>query len=159
MLTPTIGPPGARRRNRAAAAAAPSLLNPIRFTSARSAGSRNIRGRGLPGCGRAVTVPTSTNPNPSAPSPATARASLSNPAASPTGPGNSRPSARTRSAGSDGPSHHRSSRAAPGHPAARISANAARCAVSAGTRRSTTRYRSPYIASPRHDQGHALVPG
>ena len=59
MLTPTTGrarSPRGRRRSRAAAAAAPSLLNPIRLTSARSAGSRNNRGRGLPGWARADRI-------------------------------------------------------------------------------------------------------
>ena len=141
MFTPTTGPPGRRdRRSPAAAAIAPALLNPILLTSARSAASRNIRGLGFPGCARAVTVPTSTNPNPSAASPRVPRASLSNPAASPSGPGNSSPSARTRSTGSRGPSHRSSSHAAPGTRATpRISPKAARCAASAGTRRSTIR--------------------
>ena len=142
MFTPTTGPPRARP-SRAAAAAAPALLKPILLTSARSAVSRNIRGLGFPGCARAVTVPTSTNPNPSAASPRVPRASLSNPAARPSGPGNSSPSARTRSTGSRGPSHRPSSHAAPGtratRPKTRISPNAARCAASAGTRRSTIR--------------------
>ena len=40
------------RASRAAAACAPALLKPMRLTSARSAGRRNIRGRGLPGCGQ-----------------------------------------------------------------------------------------------------------
>src|SRR5579872_1691328 len=151
MLTPTTGrAPGPRgqRRSRAAAAAAPSLLNPIRLISARSAGNRNIRGRGFPGWARAVTVPTSTNPKPRAPSPDVARASLSNPAASPSGPGNSSPSACTRSTGSRGPSHRRSSPPAPAAPATRISAKPTRCAVSAGSRRSTTRNRSWYSVFP-----------
>ena len=145
MFTPTTGPrraPAARvrPRSRAAAARAPALLNPIRLTSARSALSRNIRGGGFPGWACAVTVPTSTNPNPSAPSPRVARASLSNPAASPSGPGNSSPSARTRSTGSRGPSHRPSSHATPGtRPATWISQNPPRWAASAGTRRSTTR--------------------
>jgi hypothetical protein len=137
MFTPVTGPVRLRPRSVAAAAAAPALLNPILFTSARSAVSRNILGLSLPGCARAVTVPTSTNPNPSAPSPRVARASLSNPAASPTGPGNSRPSARTRSTGSRGPSQRPSTPAA--GPVSLISQNPTPCAASAGTRRSTTR--------------------
>ena len=163
MFTPTTTgcrPRRARRAHRAcrlrrcaAAAAAPALLKPIRFTTARSAGSRNIRGRGLPGCARAVTVPTSTNAKPSAPSASAPRASLSNPAASPSGPGRSRPSARTRRTGSRGASQRRSNQATPGSvPAARISQNPAACAVSAGSRRSSTRYTSSYIALPAPDQ-------
>ena len=79
MLTPTTVPaPRARTAaRRAATTSAPALLKPIRLTSARSAGSRNSRGRGFPGCGRAVTVPTSTAPNPSRASPRTPSASLS----------------------------------------------------------------------------------
>ncbi len=142
MLTPTIGRyPGRARsaRSRKASAAAPWLLNPIRLTSARSSGNRNIRGFGLPGCGRAVTVPTSTKPNPSAASPMTPAPSLSNPAASPSGPGKSSPNARTRSEGSRGPRTRRSAQARPGtSAAARISQNAARWAASAGNRRSST---------------------
>jgi hypothetical protein len=46
--------------SRAATAAEPSLLKPIRLTSARSSISRNSRGAGLPGWGSAVTVPIST---------------------------------------------------------------------------------------------------
>ena len=77
--------------SRRATTSAPSLLKPIRFTTARSAGSRNSRGRGLPGCGSPVTVPTSTNANPSAASASMPTAFLSKPAASPSGPGKSSP--------------------------------------------------------------------
>ncbi len=85
MFTPSTGP-GARRRrsaSRRATASAPSLLNPIRFTTARSVVSRNSRGGSFPGWGRPVTVPTSTWPNPSAPSASIPTAFLSKPAASP----------------------------------------------------------------------------
>src|SRR4051812_24555019 len=101
MLTPTV--PSPRWASRRAAAAAPALLKPIRLISARSRGSRNSRGRGLPGWASAVTVPTSTNPKPSASSASMPAASLSNPAASPSGPGSSRPSAWTPSSGRPGP--------------------------------------------------------
>src|SRR6478736_4989118 len=66
MLTP-IGTSGVRRDKRSANSPAPWLLNPIRLSSARSSGSRNIRGGALPGCACAVTVPTSAYPKPSAP--------------------------------------------------------------------------------------------
>ena len=62
---------------------APSLLKPIRLTIARSAGSRNSRGCGLPGCGSPVTVPTSTCPKPSAARASMPTAFLSKPAARP----------------------------------------------------------------------------
>ena len=55
-----------RRRRLLAALPAPWLLKPIRLMSARSGMRRNSRGRGLPSCARAVTVPTSTCPNPRA---------------------------------------------------------------------------------------------
>ena len=97
MFTPTTTGADRRRRrrlaSRAATAAAPSLLNPMRLTIARSSTSRNSRGRGFPGCRRAVTVPTSTNENPSAANASMPTAFLSNPAASPTGPGNVSPNA------------------------------------------------------------------
>ena len=41
-------------------------MKPKRFTSAPSSGTRNTRACGLPGCACAVTVPTSTKPNPNA---------------------------------------------------------------------------------------------
>ncbi len=44
-----------------------------------------MRGRGLPGCARGVTVPTSMKPKPSAARPSMHAPSLSRPAASPTG--------------------------------------------------------------------------
>ena len=115
MFAPTIRLRVRRERSRAAAAAAPWLLKPIRLISARSRGRRNIRGFGLPGCGCAVTVPTSTNANPSMPSASGPRASLSNPAARPSGPGRSRPNAWTRSTGSAGVSQRRSSHEHAGH--------------------------------------------
>src|SRR5262249_3458801 len=77
--------------SRAARAAAPALLNPIRLITARLAGSRNSRGRGLPGWACQVTVPTSTKPKPSAGQAGNASPSLSIPAASPTGLGNPTP--------------------------------------------------------------------
>ena len=42
-------------------------------------GRRNMRGRGLPGCARGVTVPTSMKPKPSAARPVDARAVLVEP--------------------------------------------------------------------------------
>ena len=53
-------------------------------------------GTGLPDWGCAVTVPTSTNPNPKRGHMLTARAFLSQPAASPTGFGNVNPATSTR---------------------------------------------------------------
>src|SRR5229473_2443441 len=63
----------------------------MRLTIARCSGSRNSRGRGLPGCGRGVTVPTSTKPKPSRNQAGTSTWPLSIPAASPTGLGKRRP--------------------------------------------------------------------
>ena len=74
-------------------------MNPSRLISARSASSRKTRGRGLPGCGRGVTVPISTKPKPSRSSASGTRASLSNPAAMPIGFGKSRPQRCVRSTG------------------------------------------------------------
>ena len=94
MFTPTTTSrclDASRSASRRATTSAPSLLKPIRFTTARSAGSRNSRGRGLPGCGSPVTVPTSTNAKPSAASASMPSAFLSKPAASPSGPGKSSP--------------------------------------------------------------------
>ena len=54
------------RASRAATASAPSLLRPIRLTSARSSGRRNALGCGLPPEASAVTEPTSAKPKPSA---------------------------------------------------------------------------------------------
>jgi hypothetical protein len=68
MLMPTgiLGQrPAARRAaKRFAAARAPRLLKPSRLISARFSGIRKMRGRGLPGCACAVSVPISTKPNP-----------------------------------------------------------------------------------------------
>ena len=52
---------------------------------------RKSRGRGLPGCACAVSVPASIKPNPSASHAASATPSLSNPAASPIGLGKRTP--------------------------------------------------------------------
>ncbi len=54
-----------------------------------------MRGLSFPGCGRAVTVPISTNPKPSIVRPRIARAFLSNPPARPNGAGTTRPKRRT----------------------------------------------------------------
>ena len=77
MLRPTGTPPRLRAASRSRIAAAPSLLKPKRLMIARSPGSRNRRGCGLPGCGRGVAAPTSTNPKPARVSASTARAFLS----------------------------------------------------------------------------------
>ena len=64
----------------------------------RAVGSRRkTRGRGLPGCGRGVTVPISTKPKPEPQQRSGTRASLSKPAAMPIGFGKSRPQRRVRS--------------------------------------------------------------
>src|SRR4051812_13069273 len=102
MLTPTTPPRGSRSASRADTASSPSLLKPSRFTSARSSGSRNRRGRGFPACGFGVTVPTSTNAKPWRSSAAKASAFLSKPAASPSGCGRARPASRQRRRGGGG---------------------------------------------------------
>src|SRR5665647_533230 len=79
----------------AAAAAAPSLLKPIRLRIARLSRTRHSRGRSFPGCARAVIVPTSTQPKPSMVNPGTHVPFLSKPAATPNTAGMSRPSAWT----------------------------------------------------------------
>jgi hypothetical protein len=75
------------------------LLNPIRLTIAPVTGSRNNRGRGFPGWACSVTVPTSTNPKPSAGHARSATPFLSMPAASPTGFGKSTPNTVTGARG------------------------------------------------------------
>ena len=93
-----------------ASSPAPWLLNPIRLSSARSSGSRNIRGCGLPGCACAVTVPTSAYPKPSAPHVRSPRPSLSKPAARPSGPAKRTPKTVLARTGSRGASHRASGR-------------------------------------------------
>jgi hypothetical protein len=44
----------------------PSLLKPSRLMTASSRTSRKMRGFGLPGCGRGVTLPISAKPKPKA---------------------------------------------------------------------------------------------
>ncbi len=141
MLMPTgtgNGPRARRRASRSATASAPSLLKPIRLTIARSAGSRASRGRGLPGWGSPVTVPTSTNPNPSAASASMPTAFLSNPAASPSTPGKSMPITRVVVST---PLDHLEERSRDHAPvtgrAARIARKARPCTVSASVRVST----------------------
>ena len=56
----------------------------MRLIKACACGRRNIRGLGLPGCARGVTVPISMKPKPSAASPSIYVPSLSKPAANPT---------------------------------------------------------------------------
>ena len=68
----------------------------MRFSRARSPGTRARIGAGFAFCGRGVSVPTSTKPKPSAPRPSKCSASLSSPAATPSGDGNLRPKASTR---------------------------------------------------------------
>ena len=63
-------------------------------------GTRKMRGFGFPGCARAVIVPTSAKPNPSASHAGSATAFLSKPAASPTGLGNVTPKTVRASRGS-----------------------------------------------------------
>ena len=69
----------------------PSLLKPSRLIIAWASGRRNIRGFGLPGCGRGVTVPHSMKPKPSVARPSMCAAFLSSPAARPTRLGNVEP--------------------------------------------------------------------
>ena len=83
----------------ASAASWPWLLNPMRLMTASSSTSRNSRGRGLPCCGRGVSVPTSTKPNPSPSIASGTSPSLSNPAASPTGEGKASPATSLASDG------------------------------------------------------------
>ncbi|EXI74044.1 MAG: hypothetical protein AW07_02182 [Candidatus Accumulibacter sp. SK-11] len=71
----------------------------MRLMIACRSGIRNIRGRGFPGCGRGVTVPTSMKPKPSAASASMCSPFLSRPAARPTGLGNSSPMSETGSGG------------------------------------------------------------
>src|SRR5258706_7078275 len=72
----------------------PSLLKPSRLMIASCSTSRNMRGLGLPGCGRGVTVPISRKPKPSAASASRYSPFLSTPAASPTALGKSIPMTR-----------------------------------------------------------------
>ena len=60
-----------------------------------------MRGFGLPGCGRGVTVPASMKPKPKLPSASMWSPFLSMPAASPTGFGKSSPITVTGSGGTD----------------------------------------------------------
>ena len=87
-----IGPGrGGRRRSRPATAPAPALLKPIRLMIALCETSRNRRGRSFPRCGRGVTVPISTHPNPSRNQAGASTSPLSIPAARPSGVGKSIP--------------------------------------------------------------------
>ena len=63
----------------------------MRLIMALASGSLKIRGLSLPGCGRGVTVPTSTKPKPKASNALIHSPFLSNPAANPTGFGNLMP--------------------------------------------------------------------
>ena len=119
----------------------------MRLITAASAVSRNSRGRGLPDCGRGVTVPVSTKPNPRRISAGTATASLSNPAARPIGLANRRPSTSTaRHAASV-------SRDRPARPRRRA-VKARRCARSGSTRR-TSGMKADAIAGVMSEDGYA----
>src|SRR5271170_6254860 len=63
----------------------------MRLISAKRPSTLNIRGLGLPGCGRGVTVPSSMWLKPSAPSASRESPFLSKPAANPTGWANLKP--------------------------------------------------------------------
>ena len=67
----------------------------MRLISACDFFSRNTRGRALPGCAWAVTVPSSAKPKPIDCQASAARPSLSRPAATPTRPGNRMPATVT----------------------------------------------------------------
>ena len=92
-------PPAARkvlaRWTLAMKASRPSLLKPSRLISAWAAGTRNMRGLGLPGWPTGVTVPTSMKPKPIAPRPSMQRPFLSSPAARPTRLGKRSPATTT----------------------------------------------------------------
>ncbi len=91
-----------RFASRPANGAMPQLLKPNRLMTASSSASRNSRWPELPGCGRGVTVPASTNPKPSASMASQTSACLSKPAARPTGLGKSRPHTEVARIGSSG---------------------------------------------------------
>ena len=94
--------------------------------SAWASGSRNMRGFGLPGCGRGVTVPASMKPKPNVASPARCSAFLSSPAASPTRFGNVMPITVTGDPAARAPN----ARATPNCAARSSAANVNSCAVS-----------------------------
>ena len=122
----------------------PSLLKPNRLIAARSGASRNRRGRGLPGCGRGVTAPTSQKPKPVRRVASGALAFLSKPAATPTGLGRARPATEVASRGEvTGP-------LPPARPRGQRAEREAVCAlgVQAAERREADRF----------DQGHGIVP-
>ena len=87
----------ARAASRLSAASAPCELKPSRLITPWSASSRNSRGRGLPGCGSGVMVPTSTKPKPTRSRASGTSAFLSKPAAMPTGFGKLSPNTRSAS--------------------------------------------------------------
>src|SRR5688572_24194103 len=126
MLMPSTPPYRARSTLRTSAST-PSLLKPRRLMTASCSGSRNMRGFGLPGCGRGVVVPTSRKPKPSAPSASTYAPFLSSPAARPTGFANCSPNASTAS----GSGFCASSGLSPLRYAASIAFRPRPCAVSA----------------------------
>src|SRR5699024_8977357 len=159
MFTPrTTRFPAALRRSfarRGATWSAPSLLKPMRLRSARCSGIRNRRGRSLPTWPWAVTVPTSTKPNPIAASPVAIVAFLSNPAAIPSGEAISRPKTSVRYPAGPRPSRRRTTGASTGVPARVIALAALWCARSGSTfvsARSTICWYTPIIppcGSPR----------
>jgi len=135
---PILTPSTPRQRARATLAtnaSRPTLLKPKRLISALARTSRNSRGRGLPACGRGVTVPTSMKPKPSCARASMCSAFLSRPAASPTGLGNSSPMARTGDDGTFGAS----SRSRCDARAASASPSVSRCAVSGSSANSSGR--------------------
>src|SRR6185312_10319908 len=141
ILAPTRPPRPRRAARRVTTAGSPPLLKPRRLTSAASSPRRNRRGRGLPGCGRGVTVPISTKPKPKRSIASGTSASLSKPAASPTGFGNSRPQSLMARLGASGADRR-------GATPKRNAAIVTRCAVSGGSVRSSGSARSNSVMCP-----------
>src|SRR6185312_5071075 len=141
ILAPTMPPRPRRAASRVTTAGRPPLLNPRRLISAASSPRRKRRGRGLPSCGRGVTVPTSTKPKPKRSIASGTSASLSKPAASPIGFGNSRPQSLMARLGASGAARR-------GATPRRNAAIVARCAVSGGSVRSSGSARSNSVMCP-----------
>src|SRR4051794_34957994 len=96
---------------------------------------RNNRGFSLPGCGCAVTVPTSTKPKPIAGQARSAMPFLSMPAASPTGDGKRMPKTVRAGAVAIDPKSRAAAPGAPGtRPRRRRPASVCSCATSASPR-------------------------
>src|SRR5690554_329087 len=135
-------------RMRAATATAPALLKPMRLRSALSPTWRHSRGRSLPGCAWAVTVPTSTKPKPSIARPSTPRASLSKPAARPNGPATRRPNTSTSASVPAAKNAPCKKAARPGtRPTRDMSPKASSCARSGSMRRKRRLNRRGYTRS------------